>query len=96
MPNKPLPTASEARVTAQEMAQSRANSNALVVQEKFESIAEDFEEAINDLFQSIVERNEVFGIPDSEAKRWTSIGKTNIQQGLLAIQKAMFNPTEFV
>lgn len=38
---------------------------------------------------------ETHGSPDSEPRRWISIGKTHLQQGLMALTRAVAKPEFF-
>ena len=38
---------------------------------------------------------EEHGTPDGEARRWISIGKTHLQQGLMALTRAVAKPEFF-
>lgn len=39
--------------------------------------------------------NEEHGIPDSEAYRWLAIGKTQLQQGVMSVTRAVARPDSF-
>lgn len=39
--------------------------------------------------------NAEHGTPDAESRRWLSIGKTHLQQGLMGVTRAVARPTFF-
>lgn len=54
-----------------------------------------FESLIQKLHDNQTAITEEFGTPDGEARRWISIGKTNLQQGLMALTRAVAKPEFF-
>lgn len=59
------------------------------------SLGQDLGDAIDDVLALIEERTRVYGTPDGEHKRWVAVGKTHLQQGLMALARAVAAPTNF-
>ncbi|WP_116364396.1 DUF7681 family protein [Parahaliea mediterranea] len=55
----------------------------------------EFEELIAKLHATQDRITAEFGTPDAEARRWISIGKTHLQQGLMALTRAVAKPSFF-
>lgn len=53
------------------------------------------QEVIKAVERSIEADNVNHGSPDAEAYRWVSIGKTHLQQGLMALTRAVARPEFF-
>jgi hypothetical protein len=59
------------------------------------TIGADLDETIKFIEVFLEKDNEVHGSPDAESRRWLNIGKTHLQQGLMAITRAIARPTFF-
>jgi hypothetical protein len=55
----------------------------------------EFEVLIKKLHDNQTAITEQHGTPDGEARRWISIGKTHLQQGLMALTRAVAKPEFF-
>jgi len=55
----------------------------------------EFEALIGDLHDTQSAITAEFGTPDGEARRWIAIGKTHLQQGLMALTRAVAKPEFF-
>ena len=52
-------------------------------------------ELVQELEANIEQANKEHGIADAEPRRWVSIGKTHLQQGLMALTRSVAQPTFF-
>lgn len=55
----------------------------------------ELEELIKKLDDNVTSNNLQHGTADAEPRRWISIGKTHLQQGLMALTRAVAQPTFF-
>lgn len=55
----------------------------------------ELEQTINKLHEVQDRITAEHGTPDGEARRWISIGKTHLQQGLMALTRAVAKPEFF-
>lgn len=52
-------------------------------------------ELVQELEANIEKTNKEHGVADAEPRRWVSIGKTHLQQGLMALTRSVAQPTFF-
>lgn len=53
------------------------------------------EETVKKVDAFLTKDNAAHGSPDAEPRRWLSIGKTHLQQGLMAVTRSVARPTFF-
>ncbi len=56
---------------------------------------EELEELLIEIDAYTVADNEQYGSPDAEPRRWMAIGKTHLQQGLMALTRSIARPESF-
>ncbi len=56
---------------------------------------EELEQLLAQVEEYTVTENEAFGSPDAEPRRWIAIGKTHLQQGLMALTRSIARPESF-
>lgn len=53
------------------------------------------DETLKEVDAFLASDNQQHGTPDAESRRWLSIGKTHLQQGLMAVTRSVARPTFF-
>ena len=59
------------------------------------ALGPDMQEMIARVEKHIAFQNEVYGVGDAEALRWTRIAQDHLQQGLMALTRAVARPSFF-
>ena len=62
---------------------------------EIKAFGKELEVLIDKIIFNIDNANEVYGSPDVDAYRWASIGRTDLQTGLMALTRAIARPTSF-
>lgn len=71
------------------------NEDEIVLMNAIKNLGPILQEVIKAVERSIEADNVNHGSPDAEAYRWVSIGKTHLQQGLMALTRAVARPEFF-
>lgn len=71
------------------------NQTEIDLMNEIKSKGADLSELIDKLSANQAAITAEYGTPDSEAYRWIAIGKTHLQQGLMALTRAVAKPEFF-
>jgi hypothetical protein len=67
----------------------------IALMNKIKAQGEATRELIAEVNANTAANNVVHGTPDSEANRWAAVAKTQLQQGYMALTRAVALPTTF-
>lgn len=71
------------------------DEDAIAMMNRIKEDGERLQELVDALHKHHDKQNEMHGTPDAESRRWTSIGKTHLQQGIMALVRSVALPESF-